>query len=157
MEDIMDNLQKFESEINKSLSGDKLKIATAFVAYMKENGMTAHAEHIGAFEYNGQWVCIACIIPVDGEPTMVIFDNPLTKHFDDFQLNDELKQFAWEHVNVCTSCGGSSGCGSQPGQTKTILGKELIHLCTSEVAFWNPNADALDKILQMINIWKSQM
>jgi len=124
---------------------------------MKTNGMTAHAEHVGAFEYKGQWVCIACIIPMDGEPTLVIFDNPLTKHFDDFRLNDPLKEFAWAHVNVCTSCGGSSGCGSQPGQTKMILGKEFTNLCTSEVAFWNPNTEALGKILQMVGLWKEQV
>jgi len=153
----MDNLQKFEHEINTSLSGDKLKIAKDFVIYMKTNGMTAHAEHVGAFEYKGQWVCIACIIPVDGEPTMVIFDNPLTKHFDDFQLDEQLKEFAWAHVNICTSCGGSSGCGSQPGLTKTILGKAFDNLCTSEVAFWNPDAETLGKILQMIDIWKLQV
>ena len=50
----MDNLQKFENEINNSLSGNKLKIATDFVTYMKSNGMTAYAEHVGAFEYNSQ-------------------------------------------------------------------------------------------------------
>jgi len=55
---------------------------------------------------------------MDDEPTLVIFDNPLTKHFDDFRLDEQLKEFAWAHVNICTSCGGSSGCGSQPGQTK---------------------------------------
>ena len=155
----MDNLQKFENEINNSLSGDKIKIATDFITYMKSNGMTAHAEHVGAFEYKGQWMCIACIIPMGGEPTMVIFDNPLTKHFDDFQIDESLKKFAWAHVNVCTSCGGSSGCGcgSQPGQTKMILGKEFYNLCTSEVAFWNPDADALDEILQMIDIWKEHV
>ena len=153
----MDNMQKFENEINNSLRGDKLKIATDFVTYMKTNGMTAHAEHVGAFEYKGQWVCIACIIPMDGEPTMVIFDNPLTKHFDDFPLDESLKDFAWAHVNVCTSCGGSSGCGSQPGQTKMILGKEFTNLCTSEVAFWNPNTEALGKILQMVGLWKEQV
>ena len=153
----MDNLQKFENEINNVLSGDKLKIAKDFLRYMESNGMTAHAEHVGAFEYKGQWVCIACIIPMDGEPTMVIFDTPLTKHFDDFQLDEQLKEFAWTHVNVCTSCGGSSGCGSQPGLTKTILGKEFNNLCTSEVAFWNPDAATLGNILQIIDIWKSQV
>jgi len=51
---VMDNLQKFENEINNSLSGNKLKIATDFVTYMKSNGMTAYAEHVGAFEYNSQ-------------------------------------------------------------------------------------------------------
>ena len=72
-------------------------------------------------------------------------------------MNEQLKEFAWAHVNICTSCGGSSGCGSQPGQTKTILGKEFNHLCTSEVAFWNPDAEALGKIMQMIDIWKAQV
>ncbi|MCL2641474.1 MAG: hypothetical protein FWD53_11550, partial [Phycisphaerales bacterium] len=82
------------------------------------------------------------------------FDNPLTSKYDDFSVDDQLKEFAWAYVNKCTSCGGSSGCGKQPGRRKTIFGKEFDHICTSEVAFRNPDIGTLKKITQMIDIWK---
>jgi len=148
---------KIEDDLSNALSGDKLKNALDFIAYMKESGMTAHAEHTGAFEYNGEWVCIVCVIPIDGVPGWTIFDNPLTSKFDDFPVDESLKEFAWAHVNICTSCGGSSGCGSQPGRRKVIFGKEFENVCTSDVAFWSPDADALGKIKRMIDIWKESV
>jgi hypothetical protein len=148
------NRLKIEDELTAALNGDRLHNALDFIAFMKDNGMTTHAEHHSAFEYNGEWVCIVCIIPIDGEPGWVIFDNPLTSKFDDFVADEDLKKFAWEHVNICTSCGGSAGCGSQPGRTKMIFGKEFENVCTSETAFWNSDADALGKIKRMIGIWK---
>ena len=148
---------KIEVELNEDLSGDRLKNALNFIAYMKTNDMTTHAEHHSAFEYKGEWVCIVCIIPVDDVPGWVIFDNPLTSKFDNFPVDEDLKEFAWANVNICTSCGGSSGCGSQPGRTKIIFGKEFNNICTSDVAFWNPDADALKKIMQMIDIWKKSV
>ena len=146
---------KIENEINDALKDDAQKNALDFIAYMKESGMTTHAEHHNAFEYKNEWVCIVCIIPVDGVPGWVIFDNPLTSKFDDFPADADLKELAWAHVNICTTCGGGSGCGSQPGRRKVIFGKEFDNVCTSEVAFWNPDSAALGKITRMIDIWKA--
>ena len=144
---------KIEDELVAALSGDKLKNALDFIGYMKASGMTPHAEHHSAFEYNGEWVCIVCIIPIDGTPGWTIFDNPLTGKFDDFPVDEHLKKFAWEHINICGEC----GCGSQPGRKKMIFGKEFNNICTSEVAFWSPDADALNKITRMIDIWKESL
>jgi len=148
---------KIENDLSDALSGSKLENALDFIAYMKASGMTPHTEHQGAFEYRGEWVCIVCIIPLDGEPSWVIFDNPLTSKLDDFPVDSPLKEFAWANVNICTSCGGSSGCGSQPGRRKTIFGKVFDNVCTSDVAFWNPDGVALDKIKRMISIWKESV
>jgi len=144
---------KIEDDLSAALSGEKLKNALDFIAYLKASGMNLHQEHTSAFEYKGEWVCIICIVPIDGTPEWVIFDNPLTSKFDDFPVDSDLKEFAWTHVNICGKC----GCGSQPGVRKTILGKEFDNVCTSEVAFWSPDADVLDKVRQMINIWKESV
>ena len=149
----VNNHLQIEDELNEALSGDRLKNALSFIAYMKSSGMTTHAEHNNAFEYKGEWVCIVCIIPLEGVPSWVIFDNPLTSKFDDFPVDEDLKGFAWANANICASC----GCGSQPGRTKTIFGKEFNNICTSDVAFWNPDTDALKKIKQMIDMWKKSV
>jgi len=145
-------MAKLENEITTKLSGDMQKNALDFVAFLRELGMTNHAEHTSAFEYNNEWVCILII----NDGGWMLFDNPLTSKFDDFPVDEKLKEFAWAHVNICTSCGGSSGCGSQPGRTKTIFGKKFENVCTSEVAFFDPDAGTLHKVMQLIEIWMKE-
>ncbi|MCL2364393.1 MAG: hypothetical protein FWC71_07010 [Defluviitaleaceae bacterium] len=143
---------RIENELMAALNGDNLKNAMDFIAYMKASGMTPHAEHYSAFEYEGKWVCIIIIMDIDGAPGWVVFDNPLTK-LDDFPLDEQfahLKDFAWASAHVCGKC----GCGSQPGQKKLIFGKEFDNICTSEAAFWNPDAAAVKNMISMIDIWK---
>jgi len=149
--------KELEDAITSSLEGDMQKNALDFVAYLKASGMTPNEEHSSAFMYSGKWVCILCIIPIDGKPNWVIFDNPLCGRDVDISVEEDLKEFAWKHVNICTSCGGSCGCGSQPGVRKTIFGKEFENVCTSEVAFWNPDAEALKKVMRLIEIWKNHI
>ena len=122
------------------------KNALEFVAYLRAAGMTNHTTYSNAFTYNGKWVCILLI--GDGEWTM--YDHPLTQQYDDFPVEQHLKEFAWAHVHICT--GGH--CKDEPGFRKTIFGKEFDNVCSSEVEFINPDAEALKKIMQMIEIWK---
>jgi len=148
----------FEDEINSKLSGDMQKNALDFVAYMRAAGMTSNTEHSNAFMYRDEWVCIVCIYPDDNGIGWTIFDNPLCgrKHAD-FPVDEDLKEFARAHVNICghfASEGKVCGCGSQPGSRKTIFGKEYDNVCTSEVAFRNPNGEVLEKIKQLIEAWR---
>ena len=137
---------KIENEINNKLDGEMRKNALDFVAYMKANGMTNHATYSNAFEYDGKWVCIM-IIDNDG---WTIYDNPLTKHYDDFPIDESMKEFAWAHVHICAT----GHCESSPGVSKKIFGKSFENVCTSEVAFRNPSAETLQNVMQMIDIWK---
>jgi len=146
------HMMKIEDDIKNKLSGDNQKNALDFVAFLRAAGMTNHAEHTSAFEYNGEWVCILII----NDGGWMMFDNPLTSKYDDYPLDEDLKEFAWAHVNICTSCGGSAGCGKQPGREKTILGRKFENVCTSEVAFFDPDAGALQKVKQMIEIWMNK-
>jgi hypothetical protein len=139
------NTPKIDDEILVKLDGDMQKNALDFVAYMRTAGMTNHADMANAFLYDDKWVCIL-IIDNGG---WTIYDNPLTKHYDDFPIDEDLKKFAWANVHICAT----GHCDSSPGVRKTIFGKEYENVCTSEVAFRNPNAETLQKITQMIDIW----
>ena len=139
------NTPKIDDEILVKLDGHMQKNALDFVAYMRTAGMTNHADMANAFLYDDKWVCIL-IIDNGG---WTIYDNPLTKHYDDFRIDEELKKFAWANVHICAT----GHCDSSPGVRKTIFGKEYENVCTSEVAFRNPNAETLQKITQMIDIW----
>ena len=135
-----------DEQINSKLSGDIQKNALDFVAYMRAAGMMNDSTHSTAFTYNGRWVCILIIY----EGGWTIYDNPLCGREDNFPVDEYLKEFAWEHVNICGKC----GCPSKPGTRKTIFGKEFDNVCTSEVAFDNPDPETLKKVMRLIDIWK---
>jgi len=143
------NNPKIEDEMNSKLSGETLKNALDFVIYLKANGMTTHETYSNAFTYHDKWICVL-IIDQDG---WTIYDNPLTKHYDDFPVDEHLKEFAWSHVHICTT----GHCDSSPGSRKTIFGKAFDNVCTSEVAFRNPDAEILEKVMQLIEIWKQDV
>ena len=138
-----------EEQIKNKLSGDMQKNALDFIAYMKAAGMTTHDTYSTAFEYNGKWVCILII----GKNNWTIYDNPLTKHYDDFPVDESMKEFVCAHVRKCTKC----GCDSSPGINKLIFGRAFENVCTSEVGFRNPDVETLQKVRQMIDIWKKNI
>jgi len=150
--------KQIEDAIGELLTSDMLKNALDFVAYLGTNDMMPKlvAENCWTFAYLEEaiHVCVLAIYPDENGIGWTIFDNPLTSKYDDFQVDEHLKEFARAHINICTSCGGSSGCGSQPGKHITIFGKEYDNICTSEVAFRNPDSEALKKIKQLIEAWK---
>jgi len=129
------------------LSGEMQINALDFVTFLREKGMTIHDEHSTAFMYNGKWVCIIIIFDNGG---WMICDNPLTKYYDDFPVDEELKQFALDNVRSCGECGCSH---EAKGITKSIFGKKCENLCSSEVQFFDPDTEALSKIKQLINAW----
>ena len=142
---------KIEDEINDSQMDDLLKKnALDFVAYLRANGMTTDANHSKAFKYMDKFVCILDIYPVDNIVGWTIIDSPIcTSEYNDFPLDEHLKEFAWEHVTNCVNC----GCGNRPG-TQKILGKEFDNVCTYFVVFRNPDAETLQKVIQLIEVLK---
>ena len=155
-----------ENEINGSLMDDlSKKNALDFIAYLRANGMTTtDANYPGVFRYLGEAVCVLAIHPIEeGElPVYNIYwgdyDSTIfSSDYDDFPMDEQLKEFAWKHIHLCvnfTSNGKYCGCGSQPGKSMKILGKEFDNLCTSIIWFGNPDAATLETIYKLAEVWK---
>ena len=151
-----------EDEIkNAGLSGDLQKNALDFVAYLKECGMSVDETYHGLFRYYDESVCVIATYPIDNIPGWTIFwgdyDSTICcNDYKDFCIDEQVKEFAWSHANVCghfTSGGKDCGCGSQPGKTVTILGKEFDNICTSLLSIRNPNAKTLEKVRKLAESW----
>lgn len=160
--------QRIEDAIKEKLSGDAQKNASDFVAYMRENEMTP--------EWNGGiWICgyqnkPVCVVYVSGDEQMpgpwTIWhsgydskytpdDIPAGEDADKIGLNDltadePLKEIAWAHINICGSC----GCGRQPGRRTSVFGKEFDNVCTSTLAFTNPDAETLTYVKKLAALMK---
>lgn len=139
-----------EEQMKAILTGDTLTNALDFVAYLKSAGMT-HDEN-NRFYYMGQETCIIIFFKHDEFPTglWVICDCPIHGH-DGFPIDESLQEFAHANIKICDKC---CGCPVPRGGDKTVWGREYKGLCSSEIQFVNPDADALPKIRTFMELWK---
>ena len=150
----MSEQKTIENMLKDNLSGDLLANALDLVDYLKKNGMTNGTDGDTRFYYKGELMCIFITFKNEHNPSggLMIFDCPLTGH-EEFPLNEDIQEFVRAHVNKCGSCGGNCG-HEQRGATKVIFGKEYDNLCSSEVAFFDPDAEAIEKIKKLMGLWK---
>ena len=151
----MSEPKTIENKFKDTLSGDLLTNALDLVDYMRKIGMM-NGEDSGddRFYYKDELMCIFITFKDDMNPSggLMIFDCPLTGH-DGFPLDESVQEFVRAHVNKCGSCGGNCG-HKERGATKMIFGKEYDNLCSSEIAFFSPNAEAFEKIKKLMDLWK---
>jgi len=138
-----------EEQMKAVLTGGTLTNALDFVAYLKATGMTHNDNR---FSYMGQETCIIIFFEYEGFPEglWVICDCPIDGH-DGFPIDDSLQEFARANVKICDKC---CGCPVPRGGDKMIWGQEYKGLCSSEIQFVNPDADALPKIKIFMELWK---
>ena len=144
-----------EDKLKDVLSGDALTNALDFVAHLRSIGMTPDENN--RFYFMGEYTCILVFFPHNDFPDGMWFicDCPI-EEYDGFPLDESLKEFARANVQ---KCGDGSGCGGDCGHearraTKKIFGKEYNSLCSSEIQFFDPNAEALVKVKKLMDYWK---
>jgi len=140
-----------EERFGDVLSGETLANALDFTAFLREIGMTPDDD--GRFHYRGEFTCIIIFFKDDEYPfgLWVICDCPIAEH-EGYPMDEELKEFARSNVMICS---GKCGCEAWPrGGDKTIFGREYKSLCSSEIQFINPNAEALIKIKELMKMWR---
>jgi Zn-finger protein len=100
----------------------------------------------------GEMTCVLVFFKNEATPSGMWFicDCPIREH-DGFPIDESVKSFAQANVKNCENC----GCDHEArGATKTIFGKEYNNLCSSEVIFANPDAEALVKVKVLMELWK---
>ena len=147
---------KIENKLKESLIGEALKNALDFVSYLRSIGMTTNEDEEGnRFYYKGEIMSIIICWKDDANPSGLWFicDAPVSEH-EGFPIEECLKEFAWSNVKTCNVFEGNPcGCGSEPGKSITVFGKDYTNICTSELQFFNPNAEALVKIKKLMDMW----
>jgi len=141
--------ETIEDNIKDVLSGDLLKNALDFVTYLRESGMTPDGNR---FYYMGEMTCIIIWKKDKTNPSgeWFICDCPIHGQ-EGFPIDESVKEYAQANVSICRNC----GCDHEArGVTKTIFGKEFNNLCSSEVIFVNPDAEGLEKIKMLMELWK---
>ena len=143
--------QKFEDVINEALNGDLQKNALDFVKYLRDNEMTVAGAKVS---YKGNAMCYMHLDGEDEEPGpwTIWSEGDYSGESTDFPIDERMKEIAWEHVNICGSCGSC-----KPGKRKTIFGKEFDNVCNADIAFYKPNAEELECVIKLLDMRKSDI
>jgi hypothetical protein len=138
-----------EGNIKDVLKGDALKNALDFAAFLRENGMVATQ---GEVSYKGQCVCYMHLDGAEQKPgPWTIWTNgDYSAACEDVPMDGRMKEIAWANMNFCASCGG----GCSPGTTKTVFGKSFDNVCSSDMAFTNPDAEAVECVKRLLEMKK---
>jgi len=141
--------QEFASKASEVLKGDALNNALAFAKHLDENDMIAIGGSVigegktlcyfhldGSSDYPGPWT-----IWTDGECDY-------SAEHPDVPVSDEEKEIAWANANICASCGGSCS----PGIQKVIFGKAFDNVCSSAMAFNNPDSKTLECVKKLLEM-----
>ena len=143
--------------LKNRLKGETLSNALGFVDYLIEKGLTPRKEWGDGFRFikNDKSPCLVVLINLgeNGEDWFICdvadYSNP---EWD--SLSDELKEFFLANIKICSVHEGNScGCGSEPGISMSIFGKDYSNLCTSPIQLIFPKSDVLDKFKEYIEWW----
>lgn len=153
--------QRIEKYIGEVLAGDAQKNALEFVAYLRAGEMLFERGK-GYWNSKLYWIItfqneIVCFILLNGSGVEEVFapwtiwsDDSGSNWFEDFPLDEHMKEIAWKYVDSCGNCGS---CSDQ-GMHKTIFGKEFRNVCCTTMRFINPDVEAIECLKKMVEIRK---
>jgi len=169
---------KIEEETRTYLSGDNLRIALDFIAYLRESGRTwVLSDYHPEFYYMGELTClIAYRKSALDKATIRKLRRKIKKagnrfeydpssswniccwqHEDDiyepdgFPADEGLKEFARANVWKCIRCGG---CDAPGGGCRTVFGKEYDNACCNVFQLANPDDEMLEHIKKLMELQK---
>jgi hypothetical protein len=157
--------QRIENFIGEVLTGDAQKNALEFVAYLKASEMLFERGK-GYWEDKLYWLITykdeyVCFILINGseektEPDgwTIWSDDSGSAWFEDFPIDEHIKEIAWKNVDFCANCGS---CDNPGGTRKTIFGKEFNNVCITTMKFINPDVEALECVKKMVEIRKNEI
>ena len=137
-----------EDVIEKNLRGEQLKNAKDLIAFLKTNDILPENTESDCWHYRNKALIV--IHSYDYDDNMwFIYGN--VENIEGFPINDELKEFVWKNVRICSKC----GCPGMPrGGNKTILGKEFENTCDCDIWFMNPDSETLELFKKFMMLTK---
>ena len=141
----------FEKKINTALTGDSLKNALDFVAFLQLNDDFSDEPCEGADGWNIYRKGInSAYVAFDGDKNTLDIVLHINTYGGEEPVDDALKEFTWSHVIICPNgCGKTTLCGDSKIRNK-IFEKEYEHICQSPLYFPNPTADEMKKVQKLL-------
>ncbi|MCL2576209.1 MAG: hypothetical protein FWE33_07220 [Defluviitaleaceae bacterium] len=141
-------MEDFIKAIEDLLQGETQVNAQNFASFAKESEIEVKNADGNLWEANWNSKRL-CYIWLDGAgkkpgPWTIWLEGDYSNFPCD--LDNATVKKAWENVNLCTDCGGKC----TPGTTKTIFGKSFEGVCSSPIAFTNPDKAAIECVKKIL-------
>jgi len=150
-----------EQNVNIALYDERAKNEKDFYNYMKANEILSDAPDSSVYRYKGEAVFVGIGNIVDEGLGYTVFwgdyDSTIFREYERFPVDEQLKEFAWANIHYCAyfeSNGEHCGCEQKNEKSISVFGKEFDNVCTSGLWFANPDADTLEKIYKLAEVWK---
>ena len=155
--------KSIERAVKANLRGDNLENALGFTAFLRANKMQFvrgkgywQDKLYFLVKYKNDFVCFILIgaeYPGEAPDRWIIWaDNSGSNCFEDFPLDERMKEIAWANVDTCGSCGYCGG-----GTRKTLFGKAFDRVCITPMSFLNPDAETMGFVKKMVAIRKNDI
>jgi hypothetical protein len=143
--------ETFEKKINTTLSGDTLKTALDFVAFLHENDGFSAEPCEGTEGWNIYRNGInSAYIALGSDTNKIDVVLHINTYGGEESVDDDLKEFAWSHVIICPQgCGKKVFCGESKINNK-IFEKEYERICQSPLYFSNPTINEMKKVQKLL-------
>ena len=145
----------FEEKINAALSGDTLKNAQDFMAFLRANDDLSAEPCEGTDGWNIYVKGInSAYVAFDGDKNNFDIVLHINTYDGDEPVDDDLKEFAWAHVIICPQgCGSPTFCGESK-MHNTIFEKEYERICQSPLYFPNPDAAEIKMVQKLLLLFR---
>ncbi|MCL2008182.1 MAG: hypothetical protein FWG77_08870 [Treponema sp.] len=145
---------EIEDIIRDVLTGNTLKNALHFIAYLRENKLNPQwaATNFWKISYKTFSVCFIRLHGAanyhDLKPNSwhII---PFIGESDDSTLPDDFKEIVWANQRICKNCGK---CALP---VSTVFGKKYDYACEKSIVFTNPGTKAIECIEKLIELRKN--
>ena len=159
-EELKMSKRTIEDIISDVLKGEAKKNASDLVAYLRADGesgefsiaMHDEKDESGWNVSNLGFIIITGSDDFPGPWTMWIGADNIGQHAE-IPADEHIKEFDWEHVSPCGSCGGDCS----PGVRTKIFGKDFENTCQSNLIFVNPDAATVESVKKIIDIRKNDI
>lgn len=135
--------------------------ALDFIRFLRENEMELIRDNgywknkiYYLIKFQNKYMCFIAIKDPDEKDNFwtVWSDDCSSNWLENFPIEKELKETAWEHADVCQNCGSCSG-----GRKIIIFGKEFDNICTTTFRFDNPDAADLLFMKKLLSAGKREI
>jgi len=150
-----------EVKLKEFLSGERLKNASDFVAYLKESGRTCElsSNHPSSiFKYMDEYSCLVIYEKDDENPMGRWFiccwrNNCDVCEHENFPADKNLKEFAQNNIHKCFNCGGCKSHGLGPTRI-SVFEKEYENVCSDVFHFYSPESENLKNVINLMELQK---
>lgn len=147
---------RIEDEIRTALDARLRQEALAFSAYLNANAMTPERWFGPGFwriPWENNYLCGIHFYGLNPSAHQNGWVFWFFAGDYDVEAGDAQTQFVWEHVGPCVAC--SEGCERQGGIDMRFFGRQFRHVCYQfPVRIENPDAEALEQIKELLQLWK---